>query len=348
MVPRAYPVNVGSGARCAPRGPTCQLTALFLPLICGSSVVLLDQDDVVDALDTALRSGFAFSFVKLTPSHLEALRSLSLGREAPRNTAAFIVGGEALMGETLSLWRDRAPDIMVFNEYGPTETVVGCAVHAARAGDLGPGQVPIGRPISNTKLYVLDRYGQAVPVGVPGELHIGGVGVALGYVGEPTLTEERFLPDPFCAGGGRIYRTGDLVRYLADGTLEFLGRLDGQVKIRGFRIEPGDVEAAIRWHPAVTDAVVIARDLGSADRRLLAHVVLAQSDQEQTATIVQDLCGFLRRELPAYMLPSSFIVIDDVPLTSAGKVDIPPSRGRRLLNRFRADRPFHPRLTSSG
>ncbi len=324
----AYPVSVGACAPlCSPLWSDMSITALFLPLISGGSVVLLDQDDVVEALDTALRSGPTFSFVKLTPSHLEALRGLALGREAPRNTAAFIVGGEALTGETLALWRDQASDVMVFNEYGPTETVVGCAVHAARAGDLAPGPMPIGRPIANTRLYVLDPLGQPVPAGVPGELYIGGAGVALGYVGAQLLTEERFLPNPFCPGD-QIYRTGDLVRYLAGGVLEYLGRLDGQLKIRGYRVEPGDVEVAIRRHAAVTDAAVIARDLGSGDRRLVAYVVVAQAERERSAEVVQDLRDVLRRELPAYMVPSSVIVIDEMPLTAAGKVD-----GRALEKR---------------
>lgn len=313
-----YPVGMGAPL-CSSLWSDMSITTLFLPLICGSSVVLLDQDDVVEALDSALRSGPAFGFVKLTPSHLEALRSLSLGRVAPRNTAAFIVGGEALQAETLSLWREQAPEVLVFNEYGPTETVVGCAVHGVRAGDLGQGPVPIGKPIANTKLYVLDRYGQPVPIGVPGELYIGGAGVALGYAGAQALTGNRFLADPFSPG--RIYRTGDLVRYRADGTLEFLGRLDGQLKIRGFRIEPGDVEAAIRRHPAVGDSVVAARDLGTGDRRLIAYIAPAQTELERT-TLVQTLREFLRSELPAYMVPSTFIVVDAIPLTSAGKVDM--------------------------
>jgi acyl-coenzyme A synthetase/AMP-(fatty) acid ligase/acyl carrier protein len=296
------------------------VTTLFLPLIAGGRIVVLDPGDVVEALDTALRSGRRFGFVKLTPSHLEALRSLSLGRPAPRNTAAFIVGGEALYGATLALWHDEAGDVTIFNEYGPTETVVGCAMYAARAEEIRPGPVPIGRPIANTRLYVLDRYGEPVPAGVPGELYIGGAGVALGYLSPPSASEERFLPDPFVKDS-RVYRTGDIVKYRADGTLEFLGRLDGQVKIRGYRVEPGDVEAALRRHAAVADAVVTARDFGRGDRRLLAHVVLAPSERQRSA-ILQDVREFLRSELPAYMLPSTFTAIRAVPLTSAGKLDV--------------------------
>ncbi len=317
-----YPVTDGIGAPlCSPLWSDMSITSLFLPLICGRSVVLLDEDDVVESLDSALRSNLRFSFVKLTPAHLEALRNLSLGREAPRNTAAFIVGGEQLLGDTLSLWRDQTPDVMVFNEYGPTEAAIGCVVHSLRAGDVGHGPVPIGKPIANTRLYVLDRYGQPVPTGVPGELYIGGAGVARGYAGAANLTEDRFLADPFSADFGMVYRTGDRVRYRIDGTLEFLGRVDSQVKIRGFRIEPGDVEAAIRLHPAVNEAVVSVRDLGTADKRLVAYVVLTPIERERS-TIVQELRELLQHELPAYMVPSAFTIADTIPLTAAGKVDL--------------------------
>ena len=318
----AYPVDEGIGAPlCSPLSSDMSVTSLFLPLLCGRSVVILDQEDVVESLDSALRSDQRFSFVKLTPAHLEALRSLSLGREVPANTAAFIVGGEQLLSETLALWRDEAPELKIFNEYGPTETTVGCVVQPIRAGDLGQGPVPIGRPIANTRLYVLDRYKQPAPIGVPGELYIGGDGVALGYAGAPELTEERFLPDPFSPGNGRIYRTGDLVRYRADGTLEFLGRVDAQVKIRGFRIEPGDIESAIRRHSAVEDVVVTVRDLGTADKRLIAYVV-AKSSESEPSDLIQELRDLLRQELPAYMLPSALIRVDAIPLTNAGKVDL--------------------------
>ncbi|HKP36398.1 MAG TPA: amino acid adenylation domain-containing protein, partial [Pyrinomonadaceae bacterium] len=318
----AYPVDKGIGAPlCSPLSSDMSVTSLFLPLICGRSVVLLDQDDVVESLDSALRSDLQFSFVKLTPAHLEALRSLSLGREVPANTAAFIVGGEQLLSETLALWRDEAPELQIFNEYGPTETTVGCVVHPTRAGDLAHGPVPIGRPIANTRLYVLDRHKQPVPIGVPGELYIGGAGVALGYAGAPELTAERFLPDPFAPGNGLIYRTGDSVRYRADGTLEFLGRVDAQVKIRGFRIEPGDIETAIRRHSAVEDVVVTVRDLGTADKRLIAYVV-AKTIESEPGIIIQELRDSLRQELPVYMLPSALLLVDAIPLTTAGKIDL--------------------------
>ncbi len=317
----SYPVHAGTGAPlCSPPWSDMSVTSLFLPLISGTSVTLLDQDDAVDALDDALRTGPGFSFVKVTPSHLDALRHLSLGREAPSGTAAFVVGGEALHAETLSLWRDETPDLLIFNEYGPTETVVGCAVHAVRAGDVAPGPIPIGKAIANTRLYVLDRYGGPVPVGNPGELYIAGAGVASGYVGAPALTAESFRDDPFSPGGGRMYRTGDRVRYRGDGTLEFLGRIDRQVKIRGFRIEPGDVESAIRRHTGVADVAVTVREVGSRDRRLVAHIV-PTAGGGHTNELVHAVRGFLRSELPAHMIPAAIIPIGAIPLTAAGKVD---------------------------
>jgi amino acid adenylation domain-containing protein len=331
---RTYPIDSGVGAPlCSPPWSDMSITTLFLPLICGLRVVLLDQQEIVEALDTALRTGRTFSVVKLTPSHLEALRALSVGRAVPTGTRAFIVGGEALLGETLAPWREAAPDLVIYNEYGPTETVVGCSVHAVCAGDTSNGSVPIGTPIANTRLYVLDARGEPVPSGVPGELYIGGAGVARGYAGAPSLTAERFLPDPF-EPGGRMYRTGDRVRRRADGTLEYFGRLDRQLKVRGHRIEPGDVESAIRRHAAVAEAVVTAREVGRGDRRLVGFIVLAPGvpagaeaavDRPAPASrddVLLEVRDLLRRELPAYMIPSALTVVDAIPLTSAGKADL--------------------------
>ncbi len=334
---RNYPVDSGIGAPlCSPISSDMSVTSLFVPLLSGKAVVLLDEEEVVDALDTALRDGSRFSFVKLTPSHTEALRNLSIGRDVPCATAAFIIGGETLHGETLAPWREHCPDIMVFNEYGPTETVVGCCVHATRAGDVKPGPVPIGRPIANTLLYVLDRYASPVPIGVPGELHIGGAGVALGYINRPELTAERFLPNPFSGSpSDLLYRTGDLVRYRPDGTLEYLGRCDDQVKIRGYRVEPGDVETALREHGNVADAAVLARDFGGNDLRLVAYVVPPSGGTLDAASLADDLRRHVRDKLPSYMIPSSFILIDAIPRTPSGKAD------RRALEQISRENPTH-------
>ena len=155
-------------------------------------------------------------------------------------TKAFVIGGENLVAESLQLWRDFAPDTRLFNEYGPTETVVGCCVYEVKAGDPSSGSVPIGRPIANTQVYILDPSLQPVPPGFTGELYIGGAGVARGYLNRPELTRERFLVDPFSGrDGALLYKTGDLARYRVDGVLEYLGRVDNQVKVRGYRIELG-------------------------------------------------------------------------------------------------------------
>jgi hypothetical protein len=322
----AYPISDGCGAPlCSPLASDMSVTSLFLPLISGSRVVILDGDDPVESLDAALRGQDRFSFVKVTPTHLDALRHLCVGTEPPRNTRAFVVGGEALRGDVLTLWRHAAPDLLVFNEYGPTETVVGCAVHATVMGDIDDGDVPIGRPIANTRLYVLDGHRQPVPIGVAGELYIAGAGVARGYVNDPVLTAERFVPDPFCdASGERMYRTGDLVRYRGDGTLEFLGRIDRQLKIRGYRVEPGEVEAAIRHTAQVSDVVVAARDLGGGDRQLVAYVVLADRPEtvDELGEIRDAIRSSVRHTLPGYMVPGVVRFVDAIPMTASGKTDI--------------------------
>ena len=323
---RTYPVGEDGGAPlCSPLASDMSITSLFLPLCSGSRVVVLDAEEPVESLDAALRGPRRFDFVKLTPTHLDAMRHLSLGRDAPRNTGAFIVGGEALDGRTLALWRQHAPSLRLFNEYGPTETVVGCAVHGLSVGDVQDGAVPIGRPIANTRLYVLDRHGEPVPIGIPGELFIGGAGVALGYASAPALTAARFVPDPFAsAPGARMYRSGDLVRHRPDGTLVYLGRVDRQLKIRGYRVEPGDVEAAIRLSPLVAEVAVGVRDVGLDDRQLAAYIVPARepADPEGAAAMREQILTIIRRQVPRYMVPGVIRFVAAIPRTPSGKTDI--------------------------
>ena len=177
---------------------------------------------------------------------------------------------------------------------------------------------PIGHPIANSQLYIVDDHLQPVPIGVPGELHISGDGLARGYLNRPELTAEKFIPDPFSdKPGDRLYRTGDLARYLPDGNIEFLGRIDNQVKIRGFRIELGEIEAVLTQHPTIQQAVVVAREESPGDKRLVAYVVWNQ-DQACTAN---ELRSFLKQKLPDYMIPSVFVFKDALPLTPNGKVD---------------------------
>ncbi|WP_323074014.1 non-ribosomal peptide synthetase [Mycetohabitans endofungorum] len=223
----------------------------------------------------------------------------------------LILGGEA---PSAMLVRDLAGQGTVLNAYGPTETTV-CATAWRGTRDFS-GEVPIGRPIANTRVYLLDAHGQPVPLGAVGELYIGGAGVARGYLNRPELTAERFVPDPFSDdAGARLYKTGDLARYLPDGNLEYLGRNDEQVKIRGFRIEPGEIEACLTAHPQVRDAVVLATGEGQ-NKRLVAYVV-ADPDDALTSTLRAQVAA----SLPEYMVPSAFVRLDAWPLTPNGKLD---------------------------
>jgi len=208
-------------------------------------------------------------------------------------------------------------DAGLHNLYGPTEAAVDvtfwpCERESARR------VVPIGRPIANTQIYLLDEYLHVVPVGIPGELHIGGVGLARGYLNRPDLTAEKFVPNPFSdEAGARLYKTGDLACYLPDGNIEFLGRIDHQVKIRGFRVELGEIEAVLGQHSAVQETVVLAREDIPGDKRLAAYVV----PHNERAPAISELRDFLKKELPDYMVPSAFVMLDALPLTPNGKVD---------------------------
>jgi amino acid adenylation domain-containing protein/non-ribosomal peptide synthase protein (TIGR01720 family) len=256
-------------------------------------------------------------------SHLLSLPSLYgliLAQAPPYSLASLrtvIVAGEPCPGSLVNTHLQQLPEVSLFNEYGPTEGTVWSSVYQVGAAPAG-AQVPIGRPIANTQLYLLDDRLQPVPVGVPGELYIGGHGVASGYLQRPELTAERFLPHPFSPEPGRrLYKTGDLARYLPDGNIEFLGRSDQQVKLRGFRIELGEIEAVLSRHPAVREAVVLAREDAGGDKRLVAYVVPEQGQ----GLSLSELRSFLRTKLPDYMVPSALVVMETLPLTPSGKVD---------------------------
>jgi amino acid adenylation domain-containing protein len=227
-------------------------------------------------------------------------------------------------GERLTLTRqvreffERVPGCRLHNHYGPTETHVATSYVFTGSPGSWRGDAPIGRPIYNTRIYILDVFGEPVPVGVAGELFIGGPGLARGYLGRPGLTAERFVPDPFSGiPGARLYRTGDLARYRRDGTIDFLGRNDRQVKLRGYRIELGEVEAVLGRHPAAGEVVVYAEEMPSGDRRLVGYV----SPRPGEAPSVEDLRRFLGRELPDYMIPAAFVLVERLPLTPNGKID---------------------------
>ena len=316
----AYGIEAGD---CAPVHSSISfdltVTSLYSPLLVGGYLDLLAVDPGGQSLLAALRRGIDHGLVKITPAHLELIGRQLTSDEIAQTAGAFVIGGENLLAESLAPWRRYAPSTRLINEYGPTETVVGCCVYEVQAHDPIGGSVPIGRPIANTRLYVLDRHLQIVPIGVAGELHIGGAGLARGYLNLPELTAEKFIADPFSkAPGARLYKTGDLVRYRADGNLEFLGRIDHQVKIRGFRIELGEIEAALSAHPVIREVVVIARADATGDTRLLAYLVAVDS---ANAPSVAELRAFLKVSLPDHMIPAAFVFLEVLPLTPNGKVD---------------------------
>ena len=219
--------------------------------------------------------------------------------ETSNLSKALVIGGENLLAETVKWWREQAPQTRLFNEYGPTETVVGCCVYEVTPETEWTGSIPIGRPIANTQLYILDAKQQPAPVGVAGELYIGGAGVGRGYLNRPELTAERYVPDPFTLEpGARLYRTGDLARYRAGGVIEYLGRLDQQVKVRGYRIELEEIEAVLGQHGAIQEAVVVAREDEPGDKQLVAYLVadaeaaLAVEQQNQNETTVEHVASW--------------------------------------------------------
>jgi amino acid adenylation domain-containing protein len=291
------------------------VTSLYTSLSRGAKVELLPEDAGAQNLLAALRDGNR-GLVKITPAHLELLGKQIAADQAAGMAKAFVIGGENLLAETLELWRNHAPATRLFNEYGPTETVVGCCVHEVQVSDPRTGSVCIGKPIANTQLYILDENMRPVPPGVIGELFIGGAGVGLGYLNRPDLTAERFVPDMFSVSGAKLYKSGDLARYRRDGILEYLGRADDQVKIRGYRIELGEIEAALTAAPGVQSCAVLAREDEPGNKQLVAYVV-APGNEPPTA----ELQTFLGKSLPEYMVPAHFVFLDELPLTANGKVD---------------------------
>ena len=251
-----------------------------------------------------------FMVAKLADKSKQPLSGLALRR--------LLVGVEPIPEPLLSTISKNVPGLCVINGYGPTEATI-CATLYNVPDSLGPKRnTPIGRAVQNMQIYLLDPYGQLVPLGVQGEIYIGGVGVAHGYLNRPDLTSERFIADPFSPQTeARLYKTGDMARYLPDGNIQFMGRTDFQLKIRGFRIEAGEIEAVLGCHPAVQEGVVLAREDNSGERHLVAYIV---SKQDPGPT-VDELRSFLGKTLPDYMVPSAFMMLETIPLTPNGKID---------------------------
>ena len=291
------------------------ITSLFAPLLVGRSIFLVA--DGMENLVEALLARENYSLVKITPAHLRALAELMPPDQLRGRVRALVIGGEALHMESLDFWRTHAPMTRLINEYGPTETVVGCCVYEVGEEDPHAGPVPIGTPVANSQLYVLDESLQPVAKGVTGELYIGGDGVGLGYLNRKQLTDERFILDPFSRNRrGRLYRTGDLARINDEGNLVYLGRIDNQVKIKGYRIELDEVETILSQSQGVRDCAVLAREDLTGERRLIAYVVVDESQQT-----IDELRKALKTKVPDYMVPTTFVAMESLPLTSNGKVD---------------------------
>ncbi|HYO70115.1 MAG TPA: amino acid adenylation domain-containing protein, partial [Archangium sp.] len=295
-------------------------TALFPTLCAGGTVHLVEKETASDAgLMAAYGREHGVEGLKVVPTHLEALLA---GEDAqallPRRR--LVLGGDKSEWALVEKVHALAPECDVYNHYGPTETTVGVLAQKVERGVRVPGaqSVPLGRPLGNVRVYVLDGYEQPVAPGVPGELYIGGESVGRGYLGRPDLTAERFVPDRFSGvPGARLYRTGDRVRWVEGGRIEFLGRVDHQLKIRGYRVELGEVEAALGQHPGVSECVVVAREEAGGNKHLVAYAV----GRPGSTLEERGLRTYLEERLPDYMVPAVFVVLEALPLTSNGKVD---------------------------
>ncbi len=271
---------------------------------------------------------------------LQQIAEVASARElVTSNLREIITAGQQLqITPAISSWLSKLTNCTLHNHYGPSESHLATTFPLTTSVDNWPLLPPIGRPIANTQIYILDSHLQPVPISVPGELHIGGAGLAPGYLNRPELTQHKFIPNPFSTDGhSRLYKTGDLARYLPDGNIEYLGRIDNQVKVRGFRIELGEIEAVLSQHPSVHSVVVIARQDTTGDQRLVAYIV----PQQDTSPTISELRQFLKTKLPPYMVPNIIMMLESLPLTPNGKVDcraLPAPELHRELDKFVAPR----------
>ncbi|WP_143137264.1 non-ribosomal peptide synthetase, partial [Burkholderia ubonensis] len=287
------------------------LTNVFCPLVRGKSLRIYPQSESIDTiLARMFQPGSGVDTLKLTPTHIHLLEYMNLGRSGVRKV---IVGGEELTPQHIATLRKIDPAIEIYNEYGPTEATVGCIVKLV---EDAPSTVLIGRPIANTRVYIVDEALRPVPIGVPGEICIAGHGLARGYHKRPDVTAAKFVENPL-PGEQRIYRTGDIGRWLPDGQIQCYGRVDDQVKIRGYRVELGEIEAALTAHEDVVGAAVMLRETAHGVRKLAAYV------KGSASLSVPDLRAFLAGKLPDYMVPSDIFPIAEFPLNANGKLDRP-------------------------
>ncbi|MFI6999070.1 amino acid adenylation domain-containing protein [Nocardia sp. NPDC050175] len=289
---------------------------LYTPLIMGEAVHVLPQQVEVDDLGRLLVESGPYRFIKMTPGHLDLLTAQLTAGEAADLAPLLAVGADAFPRRTLERWRVLGAPSVLLNEYGPTEiSVANCTYEIA--GDQDGELVPIGKPIPNTTMYVLDENMEPAPIGALGELYVGGVGVVRGYANMPDVTADRFVPDPFGMPGSRLYRTGDLCRVRPDGNIVFVDRVDHQVKVRGYRIETGEIQTVLTGHPEIRDALVVARRLADTDKQLIAYCVAEGAKIPGRDALI----AHCKQTLPEYMVPTLFIELDKIPLNQNGKVD---------------------------
>ncbi|MCR8937086.1 non-ribosomal peptide synthase/polyketide synthase [Brevibacillus laterosporus] len=287
------------------------VTSIFTPLVSGNTIYIYRGEDKVQVIQDILTDN-KVGIIKLTPTHLKLIEEFD-GTNS--NIRRFIVGGENLHTQLASkIDRNFGGNIQIMNEYGPTETVVGCMLYVFDPNNTSQNSVPIGVPADNVNIYLLDTALQPVPIGSIGEMYIAGDGVARGYLNRPELTAEKFIENPF-RPGERMYRTGDLARWLPDGNMEYMGRTDHQVKIRGHRIEMGEIEAKLVQHEMIKEAVVIVEKDESSQNVLYSYIV---TDSDLPVSELREHVG---SALPSYMIPSYFIRLEEIPLTSNGKVE---------------------------
>ncbi|HEU5459374.1 MAG TPA: condensation domain-containing protein, partial [Pyrinomonadaceae bacterium] len=293
---------------------------IFCPLSCGASLVLRTEE-MLDSTTHFLErcTELRISMLTLPTAYWHQLTASMSDRDwgLAGRVRLWIGGGESMLPQSVHEWQRRlGKHVRLINSYGPTEATIACTGYEISDAVDDLSQVPIGRPLTNAEVYILDKYLQPVPAGVYGELCIGGAGLSRGYLNRPGPTADKFIPNPFNGTGERLYRTGDVARFLSDGNLEYFGRSDQQVKIRGFRIEIGEIEAVLGRHPALRESAVVVREIGS-EKRLMAYVV----PHAWPAPSTNELREFVKAHMPEYMVPSIFMMLERFPMTSSGKVD---------------------------
>ena len=327
-VARTFEVDKGTGCPVISSiGFDLTVTSLLTPLIVGNTVHFMKNGDEINALAESMSQGADYSLIKLTPTHLEILKHLLPQKNLDSSVRTLVIGGEPLTGGQLSFWQQNAPKTRLINHYGPTEATVGCCFYEITKPITG--NIPIGNPIDNTQLYILDRQLEPVPEGVVGELCIGGLGLAAGYRNQSELTKEKFIANPY--GIGRLFRTGDLALYQPGGTIEILGRNDTQVKLRGYRIELNEIQDLVSKHASVQSCLVSSREVNSDDKQLVAHIIPTAGTTD-TQELQVSLTRLMIDELPSYMIPSHLIFIGNFPLLANGKIDISALPAPKMSN----------------